>query len=113
MKRTTYTSSPVVPITGGIGTVAVALAAAAICPPLLPFAFLFAPMFCRAAQRGFGEDIDRVSGDQPERIAEQWRRTRKAGERGIDVSNTLYSGGAFFDLPVTRTYRFELDDNDE
>jgi len=112
MKKTRHTSSPLVPIGTAIGTGAVAVIMSAMCPVLLPFAWLTAiPLWC-AAKAGVAAEVDQVGARSANKFAEEWKGKRRPGERGVDVSTTLYSGGAFFDLPMTRTYRFELDKDD-
>ena len=61
---------------------------------------------------GVAHDVDTVASKNAKKVAEQWKRTRKPGERGVDVSTTLHSNGSLFDLPMTRTYRFELEDDE-
>ena len=112
MKRSEDVSSPLIPIETALATGTVTMAAAALCPPLLPFALITGFLFRRLAREGVARDVDRVAADSADDLACEWEKNRQPGERGVDVSATLYSGGALFDLPMTRTYRYELDEND-
>ena len=109
MKKSTQTSGPVVPITTAIATGTVAAATAIMCPPLFPFSFLSAILFYKLGQAGTSQEIDEIAAGDAHDLAEEWRRNRRPGEKSIEVSKTIYSGGALFDLPMTRTYRYELE----
>lgn len=113
MKHSSYTSSPAAPAMTAVGTGAIALAMLVFCPFLLPLALLSPIVLYPMAKRDIGTCVDAATSGRAEEIAEEWRRNRAPGERGIDVSTTVYSGGALFDLPMTRIHRFELDDDEK
>lgn len=60
-------------------------------------------------RKGIAEDIDPMAEEDADAIAEEWRQNRKPGEKSLDVSSSIGSGGLLFDLPLTRTYRYELE----
>ena len=112
MKRRAEISSPLIPIQTAIGTGVVTLAAAVLCPVLVPFALLSGIWIHRQGKEGLAMIADVTASKRADDIAHEWRETRRPGERGVDVSATLYSGGVFGDLPIKRTYRYELDEKD-
>lgn len=113
MKRTSYSSAPPsAPMATAIGCGIIALIALALCPFLWPL-LLLSPVFLYWALRqdvdGF---VDPIASKHAQQIAEEWRRKRLPGERGIEVSTTLHSSEVFSDGPRTQIDRFELEDDD-
>lgn len=112
MKKQTHTTSPLVPTMTAVGTGAIATAVAAMGLWLWPIAVVSAPLLWAVSKRGVAHDVDRVGAKGADNLAAEWKRNKKAGERGVDISKTIYSGGALFDLPMTRRYRYTLDQDE-
>jgi len=115
MKRTSEHSSsegvsPFAAAAAGIG--AVALVTMAVCPALLPFSILAIVPFYKLARAESDHGGDYVAAEQADRLAETWKRSRRPGERGITVSASVRKGGGLLNETVTRTYRYELDDDE-
>ena len=115
MKRTSdqNSSASVSPLAAAtVGTGAVAMVTMALCPPLLPFSILAFVPFYKLARAESDQGADHMAAAQADRLAEQWKRSRQPGERGITVSASVRKGSGLLDETVTRTYRYELEDDE-
>ncbi len=112
MKKTVETHSPVVPVLTVAGTGMIGWLALALCPACWPLALVSAPLLWQAAKRSVACDVDTVAAEDADDLAGEWGRTKDPDDRVLEISKTLYSRGAFFDLPMTRTYRYTADDED-
>ncbi len=95
-----------------VGTGVVALVTMALCPLLAPFSFFAFVPFYRLAQADGDREADAQAAKQADRLAETWKRSRRLGERGITVSASVRKGEGGLDKTVTRTYHYELDDDE-
>jgi len=113
MKRISKTSDPVGTVLGTItGGAVLATAAALGCPPLgIPLAifqfFLAKKISKRAAER----ELDEISLNDCERVAQTWARNRKPGEHGATVTVTKWTD-AMIPLPQTRIHHFISEEGD-
>ncbi len=110
MRKTSEVSSPLIGIGTGIGVGAVGLLIAALNPALWPLLIPSALVIHRSAKTGFAYDIESAASEkESDELAETWRRTRMPGETSIEVSKTVYSDGALFSLPITKTNKYTLE----
>jgi hypothetical protein len=112
MRKTTRTSSLLVPVKTAIGTGIFTAVAFGACPLAIPFIPLFGWGLWRSTKKAIARYADHVAEPSADEIADAWERERRPGERGVSVSSTLYSRGSFFNLPITRTYHYEADKDD-
>ncbi len=50
--------------------------------------------------------VDRISRSNCDKLADQWSRNRKPGERGVTVKSTKWND-ALISLPQTRIHHYE------
>lgn len=73
-----------------------------------PAAFLLWPALFAIGKKGMASEIDELTEEDSMRIIDQARRS---GERTVRVDQTIGSNGVFLNLPMTRTYQVDFDDD--
>lgn len=91
--------------------IAAAAGTAAICVFGGPVGLLAYPLLRVMVARKIGRAMDDQVESNAAQITREFHRSRRRGEKTIEVSFTKGSRGALFDLPVTRTYIVDLDDD--
>lgn len=77
-----------------------------------PLIFLAWPVLFLASKYGMGQDIDKLTEKDTMEIIEEAKRVRKPGQRSVTIKQTIPSGGALVDLPMTREWKVAFDDDD-
>lgn len=113
MKKTTTTSDGTTPLLTGIGWGGVLFFTLIAAPALLPLALVSGPALYKLGKRGSEYDLRNLGDEEKaDEIAETWKRNRQPEETEMDVSYAQYTQGGLFPLPQTKTFHYELDQDD-